>query len=706
MSDTNEIIQGCFTHYDNQHLQVRRDFLTACAYDRAAFEGKKKRKEEPDQECMAKIIRLLETLTDHYKLEWHMKVKNAGDKGLKTPEEPKEYPIELTYGAISSLLSMQEPGYTAYGDSTIRNCMGYLHLNLKYIGRYQARKNSNPFYWLHIDYVQSILKAQAEARLSGVEINSQSNTSVQVLISTAKRPISTASPVISTANSPISTGGGVDINTNNITNTSNTTEKDKTRDTGDFVITQSPSPTPENVAVEDEPDEIRTPSGKLIDFEDTAARLRAIKAQAQANALEDEPALGDPDPEETIGRHENPIDEQYRALGITTPNETTYHAITDGSTPQPQGDTHEPLRDLPHPDPRDRGDNGDHRPATHSSDTTTQGVSDDTGTVVLPVAGMGRPAVLPGCQTLLAHAVPTRAPAETASPLPLAPSQQTFSRGVDPVSTGEQTPDGAIVATPPTGNESRASELIATSYRQVGKNGVRSATFDDIVQAQNAVAGNAPTRSPSGENEQYTTPEAWEGARDAFAQGLRAVWDASDTTLRKQYASRFVTYRAAQLRAWESQHPKPAKPQSGVADKPMLTADGRVLYQAWCSLFHVAIPESKAIVESANDLYTAIATWADILHLTLAEVLKNIMDREWKNDRNHFYQGKGVKLYNVKNGFEGWQSEQEHILSVAKHNGMNGNTQSTQAPPVVTGYHNKSEELRRDREKYAQGGTR
>ncbi len=231
-------------------------------------------------------------------------------------------------------------------------------------------------------------------------------------------------------------------------------------------------------------------------------------------------------------------------------------------------------------------------------------------------------------------------------------------------------------------SESRAPDLILTSYRQVEKNGVRSATFDEIVQAQNA-AHEQIARSSSGESErQYTTPEAWEMARDTFAQGLRAVWDASDATLRKQHMSRFTTYRAAMLRAWEATHPKPAKQRPGATEKPALTPDGRLLYLAWCSLFHVAIPEHPAIITSANELYQPISQWADILHMTLQEVLKAIMDREWENDKERgYYKGRGVKLYDVKRGFEGWQSVQERKLQAAKGSGK---APDTLAPPSGT----------------------
>lgn len=200
MSDT--IAKDCLVHYDSRHIQVRRDFLGICTFDRTQF----KKKEAPNQECMAMILRLFETLTDHQRQAWYVKAVQAKQAGLSVPPEPKEYPLQLAYGAIVILL------YHTFEESTVRCCIAYL-LNVGYISRSQVKKNSIPVYYLNIEVVQEALKKQAEQELSGVEFN----TSTQVLNSTAKRLNSTPEP-------PNSDPQGVEFNSNNI---DNITEKDK-----------------------------------------------------------------------------------------------------------------------------------------------------------------------------------------------------------------------------------------------------------------------------------------------------------------------------------------------------------------------------------------------------------------------------------------------------------------------------------------------
>src|SRR6266851_990287 len=109
MSDTSEITNGSLVHYDSSHIQTRRDFMGLCKYSRDEFA--ERRKQEPNQECMAKIVRLIETLTNHAKAEW---------KGLAKPKEPKRYPLELSNGVIIRLV------YETFGESTVRNSLNYL----------------------------------------------------------------------------------------------------------------------------------------------------------------------------------------------------------------------------------------------------------------------------------------------------------------------------------------------------------------------------------------------------------------------------------------------------------------------------------------------------------------------------------------------------------------------------------------------------
>lgn len=231
MSDS-AIAKDCLVHYDNRHIQVRKDFYDICAYDKSQYNIKldskgNKVKDEPNQECMAKILRLLETLTNDRKTQWMLDALRLEKQGLTPPPEPKEYPIELSYGAICHLL------YYSHGESTVRNCIAVL-LERKYISRYQATKNSIPLYCLQVETLQAILKKQAENAISGVEINSQH----QVLKSTAKRLKSTPEMLKSTAQ-------GVEINNNN---------KDSNKDVingkkEDTIARESQSPTLQDSAI-------------------------------------------------------------------------------------------------------------------------------------------------------------------------------------------------------------------------------------------------------------------------------------------------------------------------------------------------------------------------------------------------------------------------------------------------------------------------
>lgn len=87
------------------------------------------------------------------------------------------------------------------------------------------------------------------------------------------------------------------------------------------------------------------------------------------------------------------------------------------------------------------------------------------------------------------------------------------------------------------------------------------------------------------------------------------------------------------------------------------TTGGRRTYEAWCSLFPVAIPESDTIIQAANQLDALIAPWAATRHTTLAEVLKEIKEWMYATDRRGFY-ARGIRLGDVLRDFEGWQSAQ------------------------------------------------
>jgi hypothetical protein len=89
-----------------------------------------------------------------------------------------------------------------------------------------------------------------------------------------------------------------------------------------------------------------------------------------------------------------------------------------------------------------------------------------------------------------------------------------FDGQLAPVPQAEQqTPMDSLTggaASPP--NRPRAPGAISTSYRQVGKDGVTSATFEDIVQAQNAVAkvSQSPLKLPTDEKPRRTPAQQLE----------------------------------------------------------------------------------------------------------------------------------------------------------------------------------------------------
>ena len=206
MSDTSEITNGCLTHYDSSHIQTRRDFMGLCKYNREEYIGR--RKQEPNQECMAKILRLMETLTNHEKAEWKLKTLKAKEKGLNEPKEPKRYLIEISNGGIVSLL------YHTFGESTVRNSLNYLE-SIGYINSNQTKKNAVPLYWLEQEYVQALLKAQAEVILAGYEFRPPS---YQGAISYPDGVISDPKAVNSRPRPPISDGSGSESMDNNIGN--------------------------------------------------------------------------------------------------------------------------------------------------------------------------------------------------------------------------------------------------------------------------------------------------------------------------------------------------------------------------------------------------------------------------------------------------------------------------------------------------------
>jgi len=147
---SNSVAGGSLVHYNDQHIQVRKDLFDLCAYDKADFnQGLSKNgtkvKDEPNQACMAMILRLLETLTNRNNETW----------------------ITLAYSTIVTLL------YNTYGESTVRNSIAAL-IQRDYIKRSQKNKASVPSYALNIPVIQSALDQQRKEYIQkGVESNSQ-----------------------------------------------------------------------------------------------------------------------------------------------------------------------------------------------------------------------------------------------------------------------------------------------------------------------------------------------------------------------------------------------------------------------------------------------------------------------------------------------------------------------------------------------------
>lgn len=168
MSDS--IANDCLVHYNSQHIQVRKDFFDLCSYDKSQYNTKANMngniiKDEPNQECMAKILRIIETFTNTARSNWYLKAVNASKEGFKVPPEPPEHLIPLAYSAICSLL------YNTYGESTVRNSVAAL-IQMGYIKRYQQNTGSIPCYALNIQTLQEALYQQAQDQAQNTLLNS------------------------------------------------------------------------------------------------------------------------------------------------------------------------------------------------------------------------------------------------------------------------------------------------------------------------------------------------------------------------------------------------------------------------------------------------------------------------------------------------------------------------------------------------------
>ncbi len=160
-----------------------------------------------------------------------------------------------------------------------------------------------------------------------------------------------------------------------------------------------------------------------------------------------------------------------------------------------------------------------------------------------------------------------------------------------------------------------------------------------------------PAQAPSPQSEQAAPglADSAHGTREAAPQAPAQAAESAE-----QHAHTAATTRQSAKREKKAE---PAKPE--------FTPEGETLYQDWCSLFHVKIPRTKAIILAANDLYEPIAYWSGKLDIPRAEVLKRIMNWQYKNNANYYGEGRGVKLFDVHRDFEEWQSAAQRKLDRA-----------------------------------------
>lgn len=94
-----------------------------------------------------------------------------------------------------------------------------------------------------------------------------------------------------------------------------------------------------------------------------------------------------------------------------------------------------------------------------------------------------------------------------------------------------------------------------------------------------------------------------------------------------------------------------------------MTPDELAFYHEWCSLFRVSVPLTPAIAKSAKALASPLSTWAGILKVERAEVLKQMKGWEFQcNNSNGYFSKRGVKLYDLERDFEAWQSAMQQQI--------------------------------------------
>jgi len=156
--------------------------------------------------------------------------------------------------------------------------------------------------------------------------------------------------------------------------------------------------------------------------------------------------------------------------------------------------------------------------------------------------------------------------------------------------------------------------------------------------------------------QQFSSVEDWKQAQESFVEQLRGIWKTASADFKRQ-AGNWNVYRKQYLDRWLKANPEPSEVQ--------FTPDGKTLFDEWCSLFKVKVDPIKANIEAANWLAEPCATWAALLDMSRTEVLRNEKDWCYANDKNGYYK-RGVKLFDLKRDFEGWQSYQQSLLDKAE----------------------------------------
>jgi hypothetical protein len=157
-------------------------------------------------------------------------------------------------------------------------------------------------------------------------------------------------------------------------------------------------------------------------------------------------------------------------------------------------------------------------------------------------------------------------------------------------------------------------------------------------------------------SQQFTSVEDWKQAQETFVEQLRSIWKTAGADFKRQVGN-WNAYRKQYLDRWLKANPEPLEVQ--------FTPDGKTLFDEWCSLFKVKVDPIKANIEAANWLAEPCATWATLLSMPRTEVLRDEKDWLYANDKKGYYK-RGVKLFDLKREFEGWQSHQQFLLDKAE----------------------------------------